>query len=95
MAKARVAIHADHDILRPHHECGHSQREIACSCKMSVGGFNKILQPGRKAGLWWPLPPGLNESDLEERLYGRSARRAAVDFAAMRKELAAREGLIP
>ena len=99
MAKARVAMHAIDEILRLHHECGRSQREIALSCQMSVGGVNKILRLARKAGLGWPLPAGLEEAELEERLYGRPAgprrseRRAALDFAGIRQELAGRKGL--
>ena len=32
MVKARVAMHAIDEILRLHHKCGRSQREIALSC---------------------------------------------------------------
>ena len=61
-----------------------------------VGGrVNWILKLAREGGLGWKLPAGLDEAELEERRYGRPAgpqrseRRAALDFAGMRKELAA------
>ena len=71
MAEARVLMHTIDEILRLHHECGRLQREVALSCQMSAGGVNKILQLASKAGLRWPLPAGLDEAELVERLYGR------------------------
>ena len=47
MVKARVATHAVDEILRLHHECLRSEKEIALWCQMSVGGINKILRLAR------------------------------------------------
>ena len=81
------------------HECGCSQREIARSCGLSSGTVNKLLRQAEQAGPGWPLPPELDEAALQERLYGRpagarpSARREALDFAAVHKELVRRKHL--
>lgn len=99
MAKARVAMNVIEEVLRLHHECGRSQREIARSCGLSAGAVNKLLRLAGQAGVAWPLPADLDEAQLEERLYGRPAgsRRSrqleGIDFAAVHKELQARKNL--
>lgn len=99
MPRARIAMHSIEEILRLRHECGCSQREIARSCGLSAGTVNKLLQLAGQAGLSWPLPPELDEAALQQRLYGRpagagpSARREAIDFAALHKELIQRKHL--
>ena len=99
MGKARVAMHSIEEVLRLHHECGCSQREIARSCGLSAGAVNKLLRLAGQAGLAWPLPPDLDEAQLQERLYGRPAgsrrsrRLEAIDFATVHKELKGRKHL--
>ncbi len=93
------AMNSIREILRLHHECGRSQREVARSCGLSAGAVNKVLRLAGQAGLSWPLPPDLDEGELFERVYGRpagarpSARLEAIDFAAVRKELSRRKHL--
>ena len=57
MAKARVAVSVIEEVLRLHHECGRSQREIARSCGLSAGAVNKLLrlagQPARGGADSW------------------------------------------
>lgn len=99
MPRARIAMHSIEEILSLRHECGCSQREIARSCGLSAGTVNKLLQLAGPAGLSWPLPPELDEAASQQRLYGRpagagpSARREAIDFAALHKELIQRKHL--
>ena len=99
MAKARVAMNVIKEFLRLHHECGRSQREIARSYGLSAGAVNKLLRLAGQAGVTWPLPAGLDEAQLEERLYGRPAGSArnrqlgGTDFAAVHKELKAHKNL--
>ena len=99
MAKARVAMHSIEEVLRLHHECGRSQREIARSCGLSTGAVNKLLRLAGQAGVAWPLPADLGAAQLQERLYGRPAgsRRSrqleGIDFAAVHKALQARKHL--
>ncbi len=99
MSNARVAMDSIREMLRLHHECGCSQREIARSCGLSVGAVNKVLRLAGQAGLAWPLEPDLDAGQLQERLYGGpagaqpSTRREALDFAAVHKELTRRKHL--
>ena len=92
-------MHLMKDVLRLHHECGRSQREVARSCGVSVGTVNGLLRKAREAGLGWPLPADLYEQQLHERLYGavpgsqQRPRRETIDFAAMHKELQRRKHL--
>ena len=86
-------------VLRMRHECGRSQREIARACGLSAGAVNQLLQRAAVAGVGCPLPAEVDAEGLRERLYGRSsggrrdARRDALDFAAMHKQLSARKSL--
>ena len=99
MPRGRIAMHLMKDVLRLHHECGRSQREVARSCGVSVGTVNGLLRKAREAGLGWPLPADLDEQQLHERLYGavpgsqQRPRRETIDFAAMHKELQRRKHL--
>lgn len=99
MPRARIAMHTIREILRLRHECGCSQREIARSCGLATGRVNRLLRQAEQAGLEWPLPPDWDEAELHERLYGRragarpSARREALDFAAVHKQLSQRKHL--
>ena len=87
------------EVLRMRHGCGRSQREIGSACGLSVGAVNGLLQRAELAGLGWPLPAGLDADGLHERLYGKAsgrrpdARRAALDFGSMHKELSRRKSL--
>ena len=49
------AMNSIREILRLHHECGRSQREVARSCGLSAGAVNKVLRLAGQAGLSWPL----------------------------------------
>ncbi len=101
MPRGRVAnMYLIEEVLRLHHECGRSQREVARSCGVSLGSVNRLLRKAEAAGLGWPLPDGLDEARLQERLYGRPAgaqperaRREALDFASVQRELRERKHL--
>ena len=66
---------------------------------MSLGTVNGVLKKAGQAGLGWPLPEGLDEGELHERLYGGAAgiqqrpRREALDFASVHKQLRQRKHL--
>ncbi len=68
MPRARIAMHSIQEILRLHHECDCSQREIARSCGLFTGAVNKLLQLAGQAGLGWPLPAECDEAARQERL---------------------------
>ena len=93
MPRKRSAMNNIKEVMRLHHKLGHSQREIARYCGISLSTVNTVLQKARQVGLSWPLEPELEEEALEQRLYGqrgvegKAARRETVDFAEVQKQL--------
>ncbi len=57
------------EVARLHCEFGLSQSDIARSLKIGRATVQEMLRRFRKAGLPWPLPPDLSDSQLEEMLY--------------------------
>ncbi len=57
------------DVLRLRHESGRSQREIARACGIAQPTVLEYLRRAEKAGIGWPLPGGLSETELEARLF--------------------------
>jgi transposase len=56
------------DILRLKHQNHLSVREIAGSCGLPASTVGDYLQRAEAAGLTWPLPEGLSDGELMERL---------------------------
>jgi hypothetical protein len=57
------------EVLRLHHGCGRSNREIARAVRASPTTVGEYLRRARLAELSWPLPEGLNERALEAALF--------------------------
>jgi transposase len=85
------------EILRLKHECGSSNREIGSSCSIARSTVSDYLQRARAAGLSWPLPGGLSDTDLEQRLFPSSGpkvdSRFIPDFHEIHNELQSRKHL--
>lgn len=80
------------EALRLKHEAGLSQRAIARALGVSNSTVSGAFSRLELAGLSWPLPPGISDAELEERLY-RDRGQAVVDprapdWAAVHAELA-------
>lgn len=80
------------DVLRLKHEAGLSQRQIASALRLSLGVVNKYLNAAEAAGIGWPPPEDLTDSQLRRHLLPRAAVAAEPvyaqpDFAAMHQEL--------
>ena len=58
------------DLLRLKYEAGLSQRQIAGALRLSLGVVNKYLHAAQPAGITWPLPENLSESQLRRRMLG-------------------------
>ena len=54
------------DVLRLHHECGRSNREIARTVQVSPSTVADYLRRAQLAELSWPLADGLTERAVEE-----------------------------
>jgi transposase-like protein len=68
MARRRLCMRQIKRVLELRHEHGLSIREIARSLGVPISTIGDYLQQAREAGLSWPLPEGLDERDLHERL---------------------------
>ena len=56
------------EILRLKHQNGLSVREIAGNCGLPASTVGDYLQRAQAAGLSWPLPDGITDSELGQRL---------------------------
>jgi transposase len=81
------------EVLRLH-KLGLGQREIARCCSIGQSTVHDYLKRAAAAGVEWPLPTELDDTQIEERLFGRphaQARyeKAEPDFAAVHEQLEA------
>ncbi len=91
MAQQRLSMRKIREILRLYHEHGLSRRQIAASIGVSRSAVGECLRRAAAGGLAWPLPAGLDEAELQARLYPAPARPATYplpDFAQVHAELA-------
>ena len=69
MANRRKSMRRIPQVLRLAWEVGLKQRPIARSLTMSPATVGEYLRRARMAGLSWPLPSELNDTELEARLF--------------------------
>lgn len=88
---SRLSMHKISEILRQRFELNCNYRDIARSLNISVGTISDCLSRARVAGLTWPLPEGLSEQDLYDRLYlpvsSKVSERPLPDWEYISKEL--------
>ena len=79
------------DILRLKWACGLSNRQVAASCGVARSTVAETLYRAKAAGLSWPLPEDLDDTQLDTRLYPAppptSTSRAVPDWATLHQEL--------
>ncbi len=78
------------EVLRLHHEAKLAYSQIGLACGLSKGAVSKYLSLAKAQGIGWPLPEGMDEAQLERRLYAekkRSSRLVEPDFPAIHQEL--------
>ncbi len=71
MATERLPMRKIREVLRLRWQLGLTVREAARSLDISVGVVSKMAGRASTAGLTWALVEGLDDTALEERLYGR------------------------
>jgi hypothetical protein len=92
MKTKRVTMLKLKEILRLKYEAKLSLRQIALSRSLSLGVISKYLQRADAAGLSWPLPQAMSDSELERliqppRATTVSLSAAVPDFAEIAREL--------
>ena len=74
MPGERLSMRKIREVLRLRFAQGLSQRAIGISLRLSTGAVNACLSRARLAGLSWPLPEALDDSQLEALLCRRRLR---------------------
>lgn len=69
MPAERTSMRIIKDVLRLRFEAQLSQRQIARSLKIGLGTVSLHLNRAKAAGLSWPLPPEMDDQQLERRLF--------------------------
>ena len=80
------------EVLRQKWALGLSNRQIAAGCGISRPTVGEYLKRAGQAGLSWPLPDGLDDAELEAKLFPPAAsvpaeQRAVPDWAVVHREL--------
>lgn len=92
MPRERLSMRNIREVLRLRWEHGLSHRQIVASCKIGQGTVVEYLRRAAGAGLTWPLPEGLTDTELEGKLFPPAAVIAAAerplpDWADVHREL--------
>jgi len=69
MAKDRLSMRKFKEVLRLKYDHHLTNRKIAKSCAMSHVTVGKYLDLAKQAGIIWPLPDDIDDSQLEHRLF--------------------------
>lgn len=69
MPAARLSMRKVREVLRLKHACGASDRLIAQLVGIGRTTVSEYLRRAAVIGITWPVPAGLDDSDLEQRLF--------------------------
>ena len=73
MSRPRSAMRKIREILRLSHAEGLSRRQVGAAMGLPYTTVADYLGRVRRAGLSWPLPEGMDDSELEARLFASAA----------------------
>ncbi|EBF6278450.1 TPA: IS21 family transposase [Citrobacter freundii] len=80
MSAKRIAMRKIRDVLRLRLQAGLSFRQISLSTKVSVGAIQKLLKTAEQLQLAWPLPDGLDDTQLARLFYPAADTRGSSRF---------------
>jgi transposase len=69
MPKEKLSMRQAKEILRLKYELGLSNRQVAASCGITHVTVADYLRRAHRAGLDWPLPAGMSDTELEHCLF--------------------------
>lgn len=93
MPANRMTMRKIKEVLRLKWACGLSHRQISKATGVSVGAVSQYAAMAKAAGLDWSQADGLDEAELERRLFGAQkpagsqAGRVDPDFPYLHREL--------
>jgi hypothetical protein len=88
-----MSMRKTREVLRLYFELKLKQRQIARSANVSQSTMHEYLERFRAAGLNWPLPAEMSETDLEGKLFpddtgvSRPGEKTPPDFAYIHQQL--------
>jgi len=83
-------MHKIREVLRLHYEAGLSYTQIHRALKLSKGVISKYISLSKAQGLGWPLPEGIDDEELERRLFAKTEKpsvRVEPDYPTIHQEL--------
>jgi transposase len=97
----RLPMRQIKEVLRLHYEAHLSERQIAHACRISRSTVQRYLERAAAANLCWPLPPSLDDGQLERLLFppppapseDRQPPKPQPDFARVHRELKANKSV--
>ena len=91
MPGPRISMRKIKDVLRLRFGSRLSVRQTAAAVKLSTGATQKLIKRAEQLKLAWPLPEGLDDSELERIFYPQSQRAQSrfqmPDWCAVHQEL--------
>jgi transposase len=92
MPKERLSMTKTKEVLRLKFSTDLSNRQIATSLGIARSTVADYLQRAEEAGIGWPLPEGLSETELEQRLFSKpqlagDSHRAAPDWPHIHQQM--------
>ncbi|CAO0820842.1 hypothetical protein DFAR_1930024 [Desulfarculales bacterium] len=69
MPAKRLSTRKIKEVLRREHEAGYGNRDITKNCGIDWTTVPRYLRRAERAGLSWPLPTSLDETQLERLLF--------------------------
>jgi transposase len=92
MARRRISMRKLKETLRLKYECRLTQRQISRAVNVAQSTVHEYLARAERAGLTWPLPDGLDDEELNARLFPPADRPAGAaipvpDWREVREQL--------
>lgn len=78
MAQERLPMHRVREVCRLKYDCRLSNRKIARACGVDRDTVGMYLKRVEKAGLGWPFPEGLTDTEIETRLFPKPVQPAGA-----------------
>ena len=69
MAQERLSMRKTKEVLRLYYDLKLSKRQVAKSCNLAASTVREYLRRAEAAGIKWPLPDGMDDAALSERLF--------------------------
>ena len=93
MSGIEVSIRKMKEILRLYYDAKLSMHQIARSLNLSSGAVYNHITRLKKAGITWPIPEDVSDSDLSTIGKGSKSTTETIDFASIQKELKHPKGM--